>query len=131
MTTQSDHGPRFYAVLGWGAVVGSTAAWVTHLVFSAAWSVEGGRSRAGASAACTHGPTWPLHVATALTAAICLVALGAALIVLRHRADASSGSGSLDGQLRFLGLLGVAAAVINLVLIVLEGSYVLFLRSCG
>jgi hypothetical protein len=131
MTTHWDRNPRFYAILGWGAVVGSTGAWVTHLVFSAAWSVEGGRSRAAASAACGHGPTWPLHLATALTAAVCLVALGAALLVLRHRADTPSGSGSLDGQLRFLGLLGVTAAVINLVLIVLEGSYVFFLRSCG
>jgi hypothetical protein len=131
MTMQSGHSPRFYAVLGWGAVAVSTAAWVTHLIFSAAWSVEGGRSRAAASAACGHGPTWPLHLATALTAAVCLIALGAALIVLRHRADTPSESDSLDGQLRFLGQLGVGAAVVNLVLIVLEGSYVFFLRSCG
>jgi|1185.fasta_scaffold808564_2 hypothetical protein len=131
MSSRAERSPRFYATLGWGAIVVSTVAWAAHLLFSAAWVEAGGRSRSAASGACAYGATWPLHLATVVTAAACLVALGAALVVLRHRDDAESGSGTLEGQLRFLGLVGVAAALVNLLLIVVEGSYVFFLRSCG
>jgi hypothetical protein len=131
MTTETGRTPQCYAVVGWAAIAGSTAAWATHLIFSAAWAVEGGRGRSAASAMCGHGPTWPLHLATLVTAAVCVVALGAAWVVYRHRDDALSGSGSIEGQLRFLGLLGLGVAAVNLLLIVVEGSYVFFLRSCG
>ena len=51
------------------------------------------------------------------------------LIVYRHRNG--SGEGDLSSQYRFLGLLGIGSAVFNLVLILAEGSVVLFLWSCG
>jgi len=131
MTTRAGRSPHFYAVLGWGAVVASTAAWTSHLLFTAAWAVEGGRARSGPGATCAYGTAWPMHVATVLTAGVCVLALVAAGIVYRHRDDADPGSGTLEGQLRFLGLLGLATAAVNLLLILVEGSYVLFLRSCG
>jgi hypothetical protein len=131
MTTRAGRSPQFYALLGWGAVVASTGAWVAHLVFSAAWAVQGGRARFGPGTACAASAAWPMHLATVLMALVCIGALGAAGAVYRHRGDAESGSGTLEGQLRFLGLLGLAVAAVNLVLIVVEGSYVFFLRSCG
>ena len=35
------------------------------------------------------------------------------------------------GQLRFLGLLGLMVGAINLALILLEGSYAIFLEPCA
>lgn len=130
MTTSARTEPRVQ-LLGWSAIVASTMAWIAHLIFSAAWAVSGGRARYGPGPECNYGSAWPLHLATVCAAAVCLAALGAATVVYRHRGDATSGSGALEGQLRFLGLLGIATASVNLLLVVVEGSYVFFLLSCG
>ncbi len=131
MSTETGKGPTRYAVLGWSAIAGSTAAWATHLVFSGAWSVFGGRARAGPAASCSYGSVWPLHVATLVTGLACVLAFVAGAVVYRHRDGADSGEGTIAAQYRFLGLVGMGTAIINLVLILAEGSYVFFLRSCG
>ena len=131
MSLRAGPDPRRWAVLGWAAIVVSTGAWAAHLVFSAAWAASGGRARAGAGSACRYGSAWPLHLATGITAAVCLVALGVAWTLTRERADASADAGTFDGQIQFLGRLGIGVAAVNLLLILVEGSYVFFLRSCG
>jgi hypothetical protein len=132
MSTRADPGTsRWWTFAGWAAIVGSTMAWAAHLVFSGAWAVFGGRARAGPSSACVYGQTWPLHLATVATALVCLTTLAVAWAVYRHHGDATSGDGSVAGQLRFLGLVGIGASIVNLLLILAEGSYVFFLRSCG
>ena len=127
-TTRTDE--RRIALIGWTAVSLPVAAWMAHLIFSAAYAASAGRGRIGASTACRSGvATWPLHVGTVVGALTCLGSLALAFFVYRHRNG--SGEGDLSSQYRFLGLLGIGSAVFNLVLILAEGSVVLFLWSCG
>jgi hypothetical protein len=139
--TQDEHAPRdaateakvrVLAVLAWSAIAISTVAWTVHLVFVATWVTVSGRGRAGPAAGgiCDTGPTTPYHLATLVTALLALIALAMAAHVYRER-HVDPDDAPLAGQLRFLGLIGIASAVFNLVLILWEGSYVLFLGHCG
>jgi hypothetical protein len=121
---------RRMALLGWTAVTVPIVAWMLHLIFSAAYVASAGRGRIGASSACRTGAAvWPLHLGTVVGVVTCLASLALAAFVHQHRNG--SGEGDASSQYRFLGLLGIASSVFNLVLIVAEGSVVLFLWSCG
>jgi hypothetical protein len=106
---------------GWFAVTGGIAAWIVHLVFSA--SVV--------RLLCDYpGWTWVLHVATALTAAVTLAAMAVSAALVREGRDPEDAD-TPGGQLRFLGLLGLLVGAINLALILLEGSYAIFVDPCA
>jgi hypothetical protein len=102
----------------WYAVLGGIGAWIVHLLFVVCaehWSYL--HSQYG----------WTLHAATVVCALATIVAL-----VLSYRLfGAASGSDPAAnddaGQLLFLAQLGLLIGAINLALILLEGSYVLFI----
>jgi hypothetical protein len=105
----------------WFAVTGGIGAWIAHLVFSASI----------VRLLCDYpGWTWVLHVATALTAAVTLVAMAMSVALVREGRDREDAD-TPGGQLTFLGLLGLMVGAINLALILLEGSYAIFLEPCG
>jgi hypothetical protein len=110
---------RWDQVLGWGAVVVPIAAWTVHIVALASL----------VNLACEHPRVeWVMHGLTALLGLVCIGCLG---IAWRYtRLPNGSDSGSTHANLHFLGQLGVAIAIVNLVLIVVEGIYVPFLDSC-
>jgi hypothetical protein len=102
----------------WFAVLGGIGAWTVHLLFVASaehWTFLHAEYR------------WTLHAATVVCAAVSIVAilLARRLIVVASGGDPSSNDDA--GQLLFLGHVGVLVGVINLALILLEGSYVLFI----
>ncbi|MGI9119475.1 MAG: hypothetical protein ACR2G7_05035 [Acidimicrobiales bacterium] len=95
----------------WLPSVAATGAWTVHLLLTASL-VE---------LACNQGDlTWVLHVTTAVTAGVALIALGLSLALVRS-----------GGELRFVGQVSLLVSGINLALILLEGSYVLFLSACA
>jgi|GraSoiStandDraft_16_1057320.scaffolds.fasta_scaffold1811503_2 hypothetical protein len=105
----------------WFAVTGGIVAWLVHLTFAASI----------VRLACEH-PGWiaVLHVTTVLTAAVTVAAMGMAALLVRGNPDAESADTS-GGQLRFLGLMGLLVGAINLALILLEGSFAIFLKPCA
>jgi hypothetical protein len=85
----------------------------------AAWIVHLGATSALVHEQCAHSSVeWVMHGLTAITALICL---GCALIGVAAWRRAS---------LHFLGVLIVAVALTNLLVIVWEGSYTAFLSPC-
>ncbi|MDQ1379474.1 MAG: hypothetical protein QOJ71_193 [Actinomycetota bacterium] len=102
----------------WYAAFGGIAAWTVHLLFVASfehWTFL--HSEYG----------WTLHAATV----VCTFATVAAML-LAHRlliiaAGSDPASNDDAGQLLFLAQLGLLVGAINLALILLEGSYVLFI----
>ena len=105
----------------WFAVLGGIVAWMVHLTYSAS-VVE---------LTCEHpGLIWTIHGMTAVTALVTLVAMALSALLLREGSDVES-AGTRAGQLRFLGIMGLLVGAINLALILLEGSYAIFLRPCA
>jgi len=105
----------------WFAVTGGIVAWIVHLTFAAS-IVE---------LACEH-PGWTvvLHLTTVLTAVVTVGAMGMAAVLVRGNPDAESAD-TRGGQLRFLGLMGLLVGAINLALILLEGSFAIFIKPCA
>ncbi len=102
----------------WYAVLGGLGAWIVHLMFVVSaehWSYL--YPQFG----------WTLHAATA----VCALATILALMLARRLFVAASGSDPASnddaGQLLFLAQFGLLIGVINLALILLEGSYVFFI----
>ena len=105
----------------WFAVLGGVGAWMVHLVYSAS-VVE---------LTCDHpGLIWTIHGASAGTALVTVVAMAMSAALVREGADVES-AGTRAGQFRFLGLMGLLVGAINLALILLEGSFAIFLRPCA
>jgi hypothetical protein len=96
----------------WYAVVAPIVAWLVHLCAEASLVQHTCNSS---------GTQWPMHAVTA----VCVVATLSAMAVALRIAQAPS------SPWRFIGLLGVILAGANLALIVLEGSYVLFIKACA
>jgi len=105
----------------WTAVLVGIVAWMAHLTADASL----------VRLACGHS-SWDLalHAVTALTA----VATGAGLVVCANLARAAGddeGAGTVAGRTRFVSLFGVLVNATSLALILLEGSYVLFIKPCA
>ena len=98
-------------VKGWIAIGGGIAAWAVHIVASASL----------VDLACEKRAEWPLHALTA----VCVVGALAALVVAIRLTRTPS------PPWRFVGWVGVISSLANLLLILLEGSYVLFLKPCA
>ena len=105
----------------WYAVAGGIGAWTIHLLFLSSF----------VRFSCNvKGTGWVHHAVTAATALMTLVAMAMAWGLLRQ-GSADEASGEPGGRTHFLGLLGLAIGGVNLLLILLEGSYVFFLHPCG
>ncbi len=111
------------AVLVWYAVLGSIGAWAVHLVLFAGY-VRYTCNRAGT--------LWLMHVATAVTLAMSVLALGLCGRMLR-RSEGDESSDEEGGRAQFLARLGLLIGVVNVALITLEEVYLLVLRAkrCG
>ena len=96
----------------WIAALGGIAAWLVHLAAEASL----------VQLTCQHhGVIYAMHAITALTAAAAV-----ACIALSWRLRLAS-----DEPHQFVGSFGVAVGLVNLVLILLEGSFVLFIHTCA
>lgn len=119
MTAVGHHRPA-RGIRLWFAVLGGIAAWLVHLGFVSAF----------VQYTCNvHGTVWVQHAVTAVTAVITLLAMALAFEYARAGTDALDAD-THSAQLRFLGLFGLIVGAINLALILLEGSYVIFLTPC-
>lgn len=102
----------------WYAVFGGVGAWIVHLVFLVSaehWTHT------------HHQWSWTLHGVTVATALATVVALLLSRRLLEAARGADAAGRDDAGQLLFLAQLGLLVGAINLALILLEGSYVLFL----
>ena len=103
------------------SVVGGIGAWTVHLLYLSSFAGFG----------CKHPEwRWSMHALTAATAGATALAIALAWALFRSAGD-DERSGTLGGQLRFLGVLGLLVGGINLVLILLEGSYAIFISPCA
>jgi hypothetical protein len=108
-----DHG-----ALVWFALTAGIAAWVAHLVGFAAV----------VQFVHTNGFFWIFYVGNGVAIAVTLVAAWLSYLMVRAAPDDES-EGTPAGRIRFLGYVGLLVNGINLLLILLEGSYVFFLRT--
>jgi hypothetical protein len=111
------------AVFRWYALLGSIAAWTIHLLVLAAIV------RLTCNA---HRYTSVMHVTTAVTLLMAVVAITLSVRVLRSTSSHDA-SDTADGRRRFFGLLGVIIGAFNFSLISLEELYVILLHAkrCG
>jgi hypothetical protein len=115
--------PLRRAVEVWFAAFGGIGTWTVHLLFVVSaehWSYL------------HHEYRWTLHAATVVCAVLTIVALLLArrlyVVASEGDPDATDAASHDDaGQLLFLAQLGLLVGAINLALILLEGSYVLFI----
>jgi hypothetical protein len=105
----------------WIAVLAPIALWAVHLTTNSALS----------RAACRdHAYTWVQHGVTAVTAVAVLACMALSLQLVRTTAGASEADGTPAGETMFIGLMGLLVGAVNLALILLEGSYVVFIHPC-
>jgi hypothetical protein len=102
----------------WYAAFGGILTWTVHFMFLVAfehWSYLHYQYR------------WTLHAATLVCALATIVAMLLCVRMLRASGGVDPSSNEDAGQLHFLAHLGLLLGAINLALILLEGSYVLFI----
>jgi hypothetical protein len=108
-------GTRGQVLAGWAATVLPIGAWMVHLTASAAL----------VRTACEHRSViWVIHGLTLATALFCIACIGVG-VWLRRRPNEPD-----NGALRFLGVLAVSVAFVNLLVIVWEGAFAAFLDPC-
>jgi len=110
--------PRPRTRWAWAVTAAPIGFWMVHLVYMAAVATR----------SCSSTWRWTLYAITPVTA-IPTIACGAVSWHLRRK-NAGAESGSEEAQLAFLGLLGVAHAAFNLLLILAEGVLVPILSGC-
>lgn len=121
MSVESPPRPSPVSPLDWLMITGPIGVWVVHVSFEAAIT----------RFTCIEpGWRWVMHAATVVAAAVTAVAILHCLRLAR-RAGNGEDAGTEAGQMRFAGLFGVAMGLFNLVLVLWEGAYVFFLRSCA
>lgn len=105
-------------------------AWTGALVGIVAWTVHIVALTSLVDLTCRRPSLeWVLHVITAATAGVTLLGLWWCMALVRG--GGSDASGSRRGRLRFVGLFGLIMGGFSLLLILWEGSYVLFLDPCA
>ena len=119
MTEVARSRPATTAV--WSGFVVGPVAWAAHLMGQAAF----------VRYACNDpGWHWALHLMTVVTAVPTIAGLAICLGAARRITDGEDAA-TPPGRTRFLALLAAFTAAISLALILLEGSYVLFISSCA
>ncbi len=106
--------------LVWFALTAGIATWLLHLVAFAA-VVEYVHD---------HGRFWIFYAGNGVAVVVTLIALWLSWLMARS-GDDSEEAGTPAGRIRFLGLCGLLINAINLMLILLEGSYIYFIRTGG
>jgi hypothetical protein len=105
----------------WVAAVGPIGAWAVHEV------TLGSLSRLSCN---SHAFTWLQHATTVAMAGFVLGCIFVSARLIRAGGSDSEESGSPGGRIKFIGMFGVLVGVANLALILLEGSYVVFIHPC-
>ncbi len=105
-------------IVVWFALTAGIAAWVAHLVGFAAL-VEFVHD---------NGYWWVFTAGNIVAVVITLVAGWLSWLIYQAGADDEE-LGTPGGRMRFLGALGIAVNAINLLLIMVEGSYVYFISA--
>jgi hypothetical protein len=118
---------RYPEPVVWAAVLIGIPAWIAHLVFEASM----------VQFTSAHpGWRWTLHLATGVTALVTLAGMVICVDLVRLAdrcgpGDVESDDASAATLTRFLGVFGLLLGATNLALILLEGSYVIFVRRGG
>jgi hypothetical protein len=121
ITVELEDRSRLWRIANvWFAVFGGIGAWAVHIIFEASFVRY--RCNAGSGSGV-------MHLVTAVTAIATVVAMALSWRLM-HLGDDESADSQI-GRARFLGITGLLIGGINLMLILLEGSYVLFWRACG
>ena len=113
---------RAVGIVAWFAVLCGIVAWMIHIILVASF-VEFICNTSDAW-------LWVLHAATVVTAGATVLAMWLCLRLMRL-AGAGEEAGDLAGSTYFLGLFGLITGALSLALILLEGSYVLFIDPCA
>jgi hypothetical protein len=104
--------------LVWFALSAGIVTWIVHLTAFAAL-VEFVHD---------HGYFWLFYVGNGSAFVVTLLALWMSWLMAAS-SDESEEAGTPAGRIRFLGLCGLLINAINLMLILLEGSYIYFIRT--
>lgn len=112
---------RRSAVLLWSAALVGIVAWMVHITF-ASGIIDFTCNKPGT--------LWTVHVATVVTGAITAAGMWICYGVMRSAGD-DEGSGSLAGNNNFVGVFGLITGAFSLLLILLEGSFALFISPCA
>jgi hypothetical protein len=107
-------------LLAWATIVMSIAAWTVHIVGLAAL----------VQYVCDHpGVEWVMH---GMTVGLALVTLALTLLCVpgARLPDGDEEAGTTNANVRFLSRVAVAIGSVNLLLIVVEGVYVVFIDPC-
>ena len=107
-------------LLVWLTLTAGIAAWAVHLVAFAS-IVEFVHD---------NGYFWLFYAGNGVAVAVTLIALALSWAMARAGRDDEE-AGTPAGRIRFLGQMGLFVNGINLALILLEGSYIYFLRTGG
>ena len=104
--------------LVWFALTAGIVAWIVHLT-----------AFAGAVGFVhDNGFFWIFYVGNAGAIAVTVIATWLSWLLVRA-GDESEEAGTPGGRIKFLGLLGLLVNGINLLLIMLEGSYIYFIST--
>lgn len=110
---------------------GGIKAWAGALVGIGAWNVHIVALASLVQLTCERPAVeWVLHVLTAVTAAVTLLGMWWCLELVRASRDPEA-AGTRGGRRAFLGLFGLMMGAFSVLLILWEGSYVLFLDACA
>jgi chromate transport protein ChrA len=107
-------------LLAWATIVMSIGAWTVHIVGLAAL----------VQYVCDHpGVEWVMH---GMTVGLALVTLLLTLLCVpgARLPDGDEEAGTATASVRFLSRVAIAIGSVNLLLIVVEGVYVVFLDPC-
>ena len=108
-------------LLLWSAALVGIVAWMVHITF-ASGIIDFTCNK--------EGTLWTVHAATVVTGAVTVLGMWICYEVMRKAGDDES-SGTLAGNHSFVGVFGVITGAFSLALILLEGSYALFLSPCA
>jgi hypothetical protein len=113
--TTATRSSRTDVFLGWAAAVVPIGAWIVHISVTAAL----------VDVACEHRwVLWIMHALTLVTALVCVAGIAIGVHLFRKPEYGT------NAAMRFLGVFAAAIAFVNLLLIVWEGAYVIFLDPC-
>ncbi|CAN5165085.1 hypothetical protein BH18ACT4_BH18ACT4_00600 [soil metagenome] len=108
-------------LLVWTAVLIGIGAWMTHVAAQSSL----------AQFVCTrHEYEWVLHAITVATVLPVLAGMAFCYRLVRSSPDGEE-VGSALGRNHFLGLFGLLVGAINVALILLEGTYAVFIDPCA
>ncbi len=110
---------------------GGIKAWTGALVGIVAWMIHLTALASLVELTCERPAVeWVLHLTTAATAGVTLLGMWWCLALVRKSGDPDA-AGTRGGRHGFLGLFGLMMGAFSVLLILWEGSYVLFLDACA